>query len=69
MKIGIFVCGISVLIVGIALGWLTMQLIQILSPIAVGLFILITIVLLAIGVYLIIIGLRMSPHKQSMEQG
>jgi type III secretory pathway component EscU len=68
MKIGIFVCGIVVLIVSIALGWLIIQLIQLLSPIVVGSFVLITILLLAIGIYLIIKALRMSPQKQSMEE-
>jgi hypothetical protein len=63
MMKGVFVCGILVLIVSIALGWLILQLIQLLSPIAVGLFTLITILLLAIGIYLIIKGFMMKSTK------
>jgi uncharacterized membrane protein len=60
---GIFVCGILVLLVGLAIGWLIVQLTQLLSPIVVGLFDLITIILLAIGIYLIIKGLRIKSTK------
>jgi uncharacterized membrane protein YjgN (DUF898 family) len=54
----IFICGILVLLVSLTFGWLILQLIQPMAPVALGLYVMITILLLAVGIYLTVRGLR-----------